>query len=72
MKYTYSEHYRENPYEEVDSALSNNDLESVQETFYSRLSAEATQIPQDAEAIERIQQQLEYLGSVALQSTMVA
>lgn len=72
MKYIYSEHYREDPIEEVEAALVFNSLDSLQITFAARLDNEQRRVPQDTEAIERIKEQQQYIGSLATQESLDA
>ncbi len=65
MKYTSSEHYKEDPFEEVGSALAaGNSVERVRATYEARRSTESMHIPPDTEAIQRIEQQLAHIASL--------
>lgn len=68
MRYQNSIHFREDPYEEVDAALSANCVNSVQQTLENRLLTEENYTPPNAPEIERLKQQLEYIGSLAVES----
>jgi len=68
MEYTHSNHYREDLAEEVDAALSANSIESVKATFKSRTTVEIWQKRPDIDAIERIQQQLAHIATVAAEA----
>lgn len=73
MRYTASEHYREDPYEEVEAALAaGNAPDRIVTTFEARLSTESRSIPRDAEAIERVQLQLAHLATLAAQVEIAA
>lgn len=69
MSYEFGSHYDSHPIAEVESALSANSLESVQQTLENRLAtAEGRRVPQQAE-IDRIAEQLSYIGTLALVSS---
>lgn len=73
MIYNNSEHYRENPYQEVEEALSaGNTPDSVKNTFEARLLCETNYSPPDTEAIVRIQQQLAHLANLGSQVEIAA
>lgn len=65
MRYNGSIHYREDPREEVDSALTANSMESVLHTLEGRLLNEKSYRPRDVDEIERVEKQLSYLGILA-------
>lgn len=68
LKYQNSIHYREDPFQEIESVLqAGNDHDSVHETLTSRLIIEERQHYPDTETIERIYKQLAYLGDLGLQ-----
>lgn len=65
MEYRHSEHYREEPFDEIEAALSVNSAESVRETLEARLSTENKRSRLDMESIERIEQQLAYVALIS-------
>lgn len=68
MRYHNSIHFREDLYEEVDAALSANSIDSVQQTLENRLLTEENYTPPNPVEIERVKQQLGYIGSLAVGS----
>ena len=73
MKYISSEHYREDPLQEVEAAfLAGNSPESLKTTFDARLQSEVRHMPPDSEAIERIQMQLAHIGALSTQVEIAA
>ena len=65
MEYFYSDHYREDPYDEVEAALAaGNNSESVRATLEARLLTEDIRKPRDEAALQRIEQQLAHIASI--------
>lgn len=72
MKYHGSEHFRQDPIEEVEAALlAGNPAESVQQTLERRLMTEEASGRLNEQEIHRLQTQLGYVGRLAV-SEMVA
>jgi hypothetical protein len=72
MEYFYSEHYREEPLDEIDAALTANSAVSVKETLEARLLTENKHARLDNEAIDRIQQQLAYVALLTDETKVAA
>ncbi len=73
MKYISSEHYREDPRQEVEAAfLAGNSPGSLKSTFEARLQSEVLHMPPDADAIQRIQEQLAHIGALSTQVEIAA
>ena len=64
VEYTSSQHYREDPTEEVEAALAANGRESVSNTLDARLQTEESRQPRDEDAIRRILAQRAYLDQL--------
>ncbi len=69
MRYHNSNHFREDPAEEINAALAaGNSYMSVQSTIEARLQTEQNYAPIDYAEIDRLNIQLSHLGNLALQS----
>lgn len=69
MTYEHSAHFNEDHFAEVDSALSANSLESVQRTLENRLATEESRNMPSQIEIDRLSEQLSYLGNLAVEAS---
>ncbi len=64
-RYYLSDHFRDDPCEEVNAALAANPMESIKATLTGRMAVEIWQKRPDIDAIERVQQQLKHLVNIS-------
>ncbi len=64
-EYTSSQHYRDDPEEEVKAALeAGNTTDSIRDTLEARQQTEERRKPRDEEALRRIGAQIAYLEQI--------